>query len=196
MKLPLQDIEKILEWFKLKLYLNYNSQNSSKRIVKRGQVYKCNLGYNIGSEMCKERPVVIIQNDIANLKSSIIVPITHNEKELPCIVPINNKIDENNNILLDGFVNTSNIRVVSKARLGDYICNLNKSELKKFDESIAKSLGIIQYYSKIKKSLNIEKEYIAKLKSEKSKLEEELIEIKNFLNLKENDSIIDYLKSN
>ncbi len=148
--------------------------------------------------MCKERPVVIIQNDIANLKSSntIIVPITHNEKELPCIVPINNKIDENNNILLDGFVNTSNIRVVSKARLGDYICNLNKSELKKFDESIAKSLGIIQYYSKIKKSLNIEKEYIAKLKSEKSKLEEELIEIKNFLNLKENDSIIDYLKSN
>jgi len=52
-----------------KFTLNLISEQAKKRFVTRGQVYKCDLGVGIGSEMQKERPCVIIQNNIGNYKS-------------------------------------------------------------------------------------------------------------------------------
>ena len=62
--------QRYLEWFKTKLYLDSRASNARRRVVKRGEVYKCNLGMGIGSEECKERPCVIIQYDAGNVNSS------------------------------------------------------------------------------------------------------------------------------
>ena len=43
-------VQKCLEWLKTKLFLDLISSKAAKRIVKRGEVYKCNLGMGIGSE--------------------------------------------------------------------------------------------------------------------------------------------------
>lgn len=63
--------------------------------IKRGQVYLCNFGCGIGSEMRKERPALIIQNNIANSRSgnTIVILITHDNSTLPCVASITPQID-------------------------------------------------------------------------------------------------------
>lgn len=46
-------IDKMLEWLKTKLKLDALSVNAKRRTVKRGQVYRCNFGCGVGSEMKK-----------------------------------------------------------------------------------------------------------------------------------------------
>ncbi|MDO4468526.1 MAG: hypothetical protein Q4C84_01640 [Bacillota bacterium] len=53
MKIELGQVQKMLEWLKTKLYLDSIAQNARSRTVKRGQVYCCNFGCGIGSEMQK-----------------------------------------------------------------------------------------------------------------------------------------------
>ena len=75
--------------------------------------------------------------------------MTHDTGSLSCLVPLTPVIDSSGVIILDGQVNTSNIICVSKARLGDIITTLQPSEIKMIDESLAKSLGVMTYYSNL-----------------------------------------------
>lgn len=171
MQIELFKIQNILEWIKTKIFLDAISNNSIKRVVKRGEVYKCNLGVGIGSEMQKERPCVIIQNDNRNLKSgnTIVIPISHTNKEISCIIPIETRKDNENNTILDGYVNVSNLICISKARLSSYITTLSKAEMKKIDMEILKTLDLIGFYNKFEKQLKDKELYIDKLKEKISK---------------------------
>ena len=160
-------IEKMLEWLKTKLKLDAMSANAKRRTVKRGQVYRCNFGCGIGSEMNKERPAVVIQNDIGNLHSgnTIVIPITHDTSTLPCVASINPQIDVNGNIILDGQANASNILCVSKARLGDYICELSNRET-----------------------------YIEKIKNERNQAQDELAQLRKIININDKVSLTNSFK--
>ena len=153
MNIELSNAKDFLDWLKIKAHMNSMANKAKSRLVKRGQVYWCNFGINVGSEMSKTtpRPAVIVQNSIANIKSSntIVVPVTHDIGNLPCSVPLTPVIDSSGVTILDGQVNTSNVICVSKARLGDIITTLQPSEIKKVDESLAKSLGVMTYYSNL-----------------------------------------------
>jgi len=167
-----------LEWLKTKLFLDSRASYARNRIVKRGEVYKCNLGQNIGSEECKERPCVIIQYDAGNTKSpnTIVAPITHSNSKLPIVIPIADKYDSDGNIIVDGNVLLGNIVCVSKARLGEFIINLETDEIKKVDEAIAISLDIKRHYDKLNNILNDKLTYIDKLRNKVKALENELDE--------------------
>ena len=54
----------------------------SKRQIQQGQIYICELGENIGSEQSGERPCLIIQNNILNETSDVVIvlPITSKAK--------------------------------------------------------------------------------------------------------------------
>ena len=86
MKIELNQAQKMLEWLKTKMYLDCTAVAAKNRSVKRGQVYRCNFGCGIGSEMQKDRPAVIVQNDVGNNHSgnTIVIPITHDTSTLPC----------------------------------------------------------------------------------------------------------------
>ena len=59
----------------------------SKREIYQGQIYICDLGNdNIGSEQSGERPCLVIQNNILNATSEIIIviPITSKCKKVLC----------------------------------------------------------------------------------------------------------------
>ncbi len=150
MNIDLNKTQQYLDWLKDMLYLNAIADIAKKRIVYRGQVYRCKFGIGIGSEECKERPCVILQYNSANQSSPnvLVAPITHSSSKLPVVVPITAKKDKDGNVILDGNVLLGNITCVSKARLGDYITDLTKEELKAVDKALSISLN--QYISLLK----------------------------------------------
>lgn len=193
MKIDLGQAQKMLEWVKTKLYLDALASNARSRAVKRGQVYRCNFGCGIGSEMQKDRPAVVVQNDVGNNRSgnTIVLPITHDTSILPCVANITPQMDSSGNVILDGQANASNMMCVSKARLGDLVCILPASDMKLIDEAIAKTVGLMGYYADITRKLNDKLTYIDGIKDERNKAQDELTEIRNKLGLNENESLID-----
>jgi mRNA interferase MazF len=173
----------MIEWMKTKLWLHTRADSAKNRVVKRGQVYRCNLGCGVGSEMEKERPCVVLQNDIGNLKSpnTIVAPITHDSSKLPCIVPIAAKCDAGGNVVLDGQVNTSNVLCVSKARLGVYIADLTPKEIKDVDRSLAQTLGIIHYYASVEAKLADKLKYAEDIKRDRNIAEDALRDLFSLL---------------
>lgn len=198
MNISISKVQQFLDWLKTKLYLDSNASNASKRLVKRGQVYRCNFGVGIGSEMQKDRPAIVIQNDIGNLKSgnTIVIPITHDTSTLPCMAPITPHYEaDGTTLLLDGQANTSNIMCVSKARIGNYICDLSDADMKKVDEALAKTVGLMGYYSDLSKKLNDKLTYIEKLKQERNTAQDHLAAIYSLFQLDSNADLLSFLEN-
>ena len=193
MRIELGQAQKMLEWLKTKLYLDALASNARVRAVRRGQVYRCNFGCGIGSEMQKDRPAVIVQNDIGNNRSgnTIVIPITHDTSTLPCVVNITPQTDSSGNVVLDGQANASNMMCVSKARLGDFICVLSASDMRLIDEAIAKALDLMRYYADITQKLNDKRNYIDRLKTERNNAQDELAQARKELGLAKEDSLLD-----
>lgn len=150
MDVSLSKVQKYLDWFKRKLYLDKLAEKSKTRAVKRGQVYWCDFGIGVGSEMSKEsaRPCVILQKTAINRSSpnTIVVPITHDKGTLPCLIPIRDYFDNKGNKILDGQVNVSNITCISKGRLAGQICQLDDNEMREIDKQIMQQLDIYKQY--------------------------------------------------
>lgn len=177
MDIDLTKTQQYLEWLKDKLHLNAIAPRAQKRIVYRGQVYRCKFGIGIGSEESKERPCVILQYDSANRTSpnTLVAPITHTSSTLPIVVPISDKLDSSGNVILDGNVLLGNISCISKARLGDYITTLTSDELKAVDKAISVSLDINHHYQTLQNRYNDKLQYIEKLKEARSQLQSDMI---------------------
>ncbi|MBP8893763.1 MAG: type II toxin-antitoxin system PemK/MazF family toxin [Saprospiraceae bacterium] len=185
--IDLSRTQKYLEWLKTKLFLDSRASSAARRVVLRGDVYKCNLGVGIGSEENKERPCLIIQYDVANINSpnTIVAPITHTASTIPVVVPISDKYDSAGNVVLDGHVLLGNMVCVSKARLGDFVSKLDSAEMIAVDKAIATSLDIKHYYDKLINIHEDKLEYVIKLK-------EKIEQLNNEIKLK--DEEIKYLK--
>ncbi len=158
MDIDLTKTQKYLDWLKKKLFLDKTAPTAKYRFVKKGQVYWCEFGIGIGSEMSKEspRPCVIIQKTSINKNSpnTIVVPITHDKDSLPCLVPIKEYYDHFGNKILDGQVNVSNIVCVSKSRLTKQICQLDDVEVDEIDKRIMYQLDIYKSYYDANKQLS------------------------------------------
>lgn len=196
MKIELGQVQKMLEWLKTKLYLDSIAPKACSRTVKRGQVYRCHFGCGIGSEMQKERPAVVIQNDVGNSRSgnTIVIPITHDTSTLPCVAGITPQTDPAGNVILDGQANASNMMCVSKARLGDLVTSLPKADMKKVDEAIAKTVDLMGYYSDLSKRLDDKLGYISKIKTERNNAQDELNELKKILGLSNEESLKEFVE--
>lgn len=188
-------IQNILSWVKKQIFLDNISDNAKNRKVKRGEIYHCNFGFGIGSEIQKERPCVIIQNNVRNFNSGtvIVVPITHTEKALPCMAEIVTQYNEDGSILIDGFANLSHIQTVSKARLGDYITKLPASDIKKINRAIYDTTGLMAEVKLSEKKLNDKLEYIERIKKEKNLAEDRLKQLYSITNTKDFDELFNLL---
>lgn len=196
MQIELDKVQELLEWMKTKLYLNTKVEQANKRFVKRGQVYNCYFGIGIGNEIQKLRPCVILQNNIGNFKSGnvLVAPITHTFKNIPSIKKITTKCNSDGSILLDGYINVSNMQCVSKSRLENYITVLSKEEMKEVDEAIAVSLDLMHYYAKVKSSLEDKINYIQKIKLERNEAQDQIKELLKLSNTTNFDELKNFLK--
>ena len=106
--------------------------------IKRGEIWYINLDPTVGDEASKQRPCLIIQNDLGNLysKKTIVVPFLKPNK-YPFIVIV--KASKTNNLDRDRGLDLSHIRSVSHKR-------------------IANKLGVVElkYWTKIKKAVLIQ----------------------------------------
>jgi mRNA interferase MazF len=162
----LQSAKEYIEWSKKEIELDRIANNAKSRVVKRGSVYWCDFGINIGSEQEGHRPCVVIQHGDGNKYSSntIVAPVTHTKSQLDVVVPISDKYDANGKLILDGHVLLGNIVTVSKARLGDAITDLTSNEMKLIDDALAKSVDLFWKFAKYERILADKDEYIGKLR--------------------------------
>lgn len=111
------------------------------REIKRGEIYYASLDNAIGSEQQKNRPVLILQNDIGNLHSptTIVAVITTKNKKmyLPCHIPVT--IDGEN----CGIAALEQIRTIDKCRLTTFVGKLDRYKMKRINRAIKISLGLI-----------------------------------------------------
>lgn len=112
-------------------------------IIKRGDILLANLEPIKGSEQGGTRPVLVIQNDISNKHSPVIIiaAITSKifEKEFPTNVFLLKKdssLDKDSTILLN------QIRTVDKRRILKKVSSLDNFIMKKVDLAMKISLGL------------------------------------------------------
>ena len=117
----------------------YKKENIMKS-VRKGEVYYCDLGKPIGSRQGGTRPVLILQNDIANKYSptTIIAAITTKRKQnYQTHVGL-----ENCGLPLSSTVMLEQILTIDKAELRNYIGKVDDQTMKEIDRAASISLGI------------------------------------------------------
>ncbi|KIL35758.1 PemK family transcriptional regulator [Cohnella kolymensis] len=115
-------------------------------IVKRGDVFYADLSPVVGSEQGGVRPVLVIQNDIGNRFSPtvIVAAITAQiqKAKLPTHVEIEAKT---HGMERDSVVLLEQIRTIDKQRLTDKITHLDEESMRKVDEALQISVGLIDF---------------------------------------------------
>lgn len=97
----------------------------------------------VGCEQDGTRPVVVIQNEIANIYSPVVIiaPITSRVDSKPklsthVLIKLNGKITH------DSIILTEQIRVLDKSRIKSYICTLDEKQMRETDRAILNAFGI------------------------------------------------------
>ncbi len=110
-------------------------------MIKRGDVYYCNLSPVIGSEQGGVRPVVVIQNDKGNRYSNtiIVAPISKKMSKPPIpthVIFTSEHLNYVSMILLE------QIRTIDKSRLQQRICSLENTTVSLIDKALKVSLHL------------------------------------------------------
>ena len=133
-------------WILRQFELNDKAQYAKTRLIRRGQVYWCEFGINIGNEISKSsaRPAIVLQSNSGNFNSpnTIVVPVTHNTGNQFFLVPLVTQYNPDGSVLLDGKVNVTNIMCMSKARLGNFITWIPRRELRAIESALRIVLGL------------------------------------------------------
>lgn len=110
-------------------------------MVKRGDVYYCNLSPIVGSEQGGVRPVVIVQNDKGNKYSNtvIIAPISKKMSKPPIPTHV---IFSSEHLSYISMILLEQIRTVDKSRLEQWICSLDENTMKQIDHALCISLNL------------------------------------------------------
>lgn len=113
-------------------------------IVKRGDIFYADLSPVIGSEQGGVRPVLIVQNDIGNRYSPtvIVTAITSqiNKAKLPTHVEIS---ASEYGLVKDSVILLEQIRTIDKRRLDEKIGHLDDEMMKKVNEALLISFGLV-----------------------------------------------------
>ncbi|WP_394347511.1 type II toxin-antitoxin system PemK/MazF family toxin [Xylanivirga thermophila] len=114
-------------------------------MVRRGEIYYADLSPVVGSEQGGVRPVLVVQNDIGNKYSPtiIIAAITSqiNKAKLPTHIEISAK---DYSLPKDSVVLLEQIRTIDKKRLREKVGYLMPETMKKVDEGLMISFGLIE----------------------------------------------------
>lgn len=107
--------------------------------MNRGEVYWVNFDHAVGGEIQKERPAVIVSNDVSNslLNRLLVVPLTSNVSRLypgEAYVFLNGKQYK---------ALTSQLNTVSKTRVSNIVGHLSKADLANVEQALRVQLGLI-----------------------------------------------------
>lgn len=132
------------------LFDNYNKfsirerQNSDLQ-PRYGEIYTCDLGLNVGSEMDNIRPCIIVTPDKYNENSTVItvIPISNKTKTFFHQVVINEYTVEEIESKIEGIAKLEQIRTISKGRLGRKIGRMSSKGMKLIKKAMAYHFSIM-----------------------------------------------------
>ena len=114
--------------------------------VRRGYIFYADLSPVVGSEQGGVRPVLIIQNNVGNKYSPTVVvaAITSqiDKAKLPTHVEVKAR---ENGLEKDSVILLEQVRTIDKQRLQDKMTELDEKIMKKVDEGLKISLGLIDF---------------------------------------------------
>lgn len=110
--------------------------------IKKGDIYYAMLNPVIGSEQDGKRPVVVIQNNLANKHSPtvIIAPITTVIKKT--YLPTHIVIYKNNFLKKDSTILVEQVRVIDKSRIITFLGKLNEIQMLQVDKALINAFAI------------------------------------------------------
>ena len=116
----------------------------NQRRFRRGEIWTVDLEPVVGSEQGKSRPALIIQNDIGNLYSPVLIvaAITSGE-EARYDIQVQVRAPEGG-LHHDSLVLLNQIRTVDKRRVGRYWGRLSVETMRQVDQAIRISLGLVR----------------------------------------------------
>jgi mRNA interferase MazF len=115
-------------------------------IVKRGDVFFADLSPVVGSEQGGVRPVLVIQNDIGNRFSPTVIVAAITAQIQKAKLPTHVEISaEQHGFDRDSVILLEQIRTIDKQRLTDKITHLDDVMMRKVNESLQISLGLIDF---------------------------------------------------
>ncbi len=110
----------------------------------RGEIYLVNFDPTIGSEISKTRPALIIQNNIANRSSPIIIIAAITSKFDDRLYPTEVLIEApEGELKTNSVILLNQIRSIDKQRLIKRIGTISSEKLNEVDRAIQISLGLI-----------------------------------------------------
>lgn len=140
-----------MKWLVTSTEINerYNPANHS--YIPRGRIVNVNYGENIGYEKNQLRPSVVVSVDSSNQSSGnvIVVPLTKKENKQQNGQPL--RLLKSQYLLMqsnysgltyDSIVQCEDIRVVSKARLGNLLDTVSAIDMKEIDKRLSYILDI------------------------------------------------------
>lgn len=111
---------------------------------KRGDVYLVDFDPTRGAEIRKRRPAVVIQNDVANRYSPIVIVAAVVTRKDDYIYPTEVRIDPPEAGLdAPSMIRLSQIRSVDKVRLTKRLGKLSGLTLRALDNALAISIGLV-----------------------------------------------------
>lgn len=148
--------ENMFRWMsnKLKIQDRFIKNNQRNIRYSRGSIYACYLGENIGHEKSRleARPCIIVSNNQINFNATniVVVPLTKEVKYKDSATKSGLKYEwhyvlkkaKYSQLNYDSAVQCEDIRCVSKARMGKYICKIDDSDMSEIKKRIKKALQV------------------------------------------------------
>ncbi len=110
--------------------------------IKKGDIYYAILDPVVGSEQDGKRPVVVIQNNLANKHSPTVIVATITKVIKKIDLPTHIIINKNSFLKKDSTILIEQIRVLDKLRLISYIGRLTDFQIKKIDKALINAFAI------------------------------------------------------
>lgn len=129
-----RNINKYVEWLKTQTDFRYNGNAEKKFPILNNFIYWAYLGYNIGSEQEKHRPILIVRTEE---KSDICTIIPLSDSKLNDIYWYHVDLEERNSTALVEQIRTiSKIRIDKPMRLKGKMVRITKEDWKKINEQL------------------------------------------------------------
>lgn len=123
---------------------------------KRGDIWMVDFGSNVGSEIAKARPAIIVSSARYNETSSLITVIPVSKSARPMRTHVEISENTTSEGVVEGFGKAEQIRTVSKGRFGEKIGRLNGKGLDIMTDCLRCHLSIMK--SDYEKAMPLENE--------------------------------------
>jgi mRNA interferase MazF len=136
--------QRIINWTGTMMELSVKEKYAKNVSPRRREIWTCDLGENVGSELNKVRPCLIYQNDVGNknANTTIILPITNREERIPTHVHLTQDAFASVEKEITGTIVAEQVRAVSKSRLGRKIGELTDSTMNRVDFAVLRLCGM------------------------------------------------------